>query len=82
VDRPATRAYLRRARSRSRDDIAQPGLIANGDNDRMVATAALAEDIHRRIAGSELTIYPDSGHGAIFQYHAEFASTAIEFIDH
>jgi pimeloyl-ACP methyl ester carboxylesterase len=56
-------------------------LIANGDNDRMVPTA-LSEDMHRRIAGSKLTIYPDSGHGAIFQYHAEFASTAIDFIDH
>jgi hypothetical protein len=38
--------------------------------------------MHPRIAGSELTIYPDSRHGAIFQCHAEFASTAIEFIDH
>jgi pimeloyl-ACP methyl ester carboxylesterase len=56
-------------------------LIANGDNDRMVPTA-LAEDMHRRIAGSKLTIYPNSGHGAIFQYHHEFVSTATEFIDH
>jgi pimeloyl-ACP methyl ester carboxylesterase len=61
--------------------ITQPTLIANGDNDRMVATA-LSEDMHRRIAGSKLTIYPNSGHGAIFQYHHEFASTATEFIDH
>ena len=43
--------------------------------------AALSEDMHHRIAGSKLTIYPDSGHGAIFQYHHEFASTAIQFID-
>ena len=81
MDRPATRAYLRRARSRSRDDIAQPRLIANGDNDRMVPTA-LFDDMHPRIAGSELTIYPHSRHGAIFQCHAEFAPTTIEFIDH
>jgi pimeloyl-ACP methyl ester carboxylesterase len=60
--------------------ITQPTLIANGDNDRMVPSV-LSEDMHRRIAGSKLIIYPDSGHGAIFQYHAEFASTAIEFID-
>ena len=60
--------------------ITQPTLIANGDNDRMVPSS-LSEDMHRRIAGSQLTIYPDSGHGAIFQYHAEFASTAIKFID-
>jgi pimeloyl-ACP methyl ester carboxylesterase len=61
--------------------ITQPTLIANGDNDRMVPTA-LSEDMHRRIPGSKLTIYPSSGHGAIFQYHHEFASTATEFIDH
>ena len=61
--------------------ITQPTLIANGDNDRMVPTA-LSEDMHRRIAGSKLIIYPGSGHGAIFQYHHEFASTAIKFIDH
>ena len=41
-------------------------MIANGDNDRMVPTV-LCEDMHRRIAGSKLTIYPNSGHGAIFR---------------
>ena len=60
--------------------ITQPTLIANGDNDRMVPSS-LSEDMHRRIAGSRIIIYPDSGHGSIFQYHAEFASTAIDFID-
>ena len=40
--------------------ITQPTLIANGDNDRMVPTV-LSEDLHRRIKGSELVIYPDSG---------------------
>ena len=60
--------------------ITQPTFIANGDNDRMVPSV-LSEDMHRRIAGSELVIYPDSGHGAIFQYHHEFVSTAIAFID-
>jgi pimeloyl-ACP methyl ester carboxylesterase len=60
--------------------ITQPTLIANGDSDRMVPSV-LSEEMHRRIAGSPLTICPDSGHGAIFQYHHEFSSTAIEFID-
>lgn len=60
--------------------ITQPTLIANGDNDRMVPSA-LSEDMHRRIAGSKLIIYPNSGHGGIFQYHREFASAAIKFID-
>jgi pimeloyl-ACP methyl ester carboxylesterase len=60
--------------------ITQQTFIANGDNDRMVPTA-LSEDMHRRIADSKLVIYPNSGHGAIFQYNHEFASTAIQFID-
>lgn len=60
--------------------IAQPTLIANGDNDRMVPSI-LSADLHRRIAGSELVIYPDSGHGAIFQFHDTFAPIAVEFLD-
>jgi pimeloyl-ACP methyl ester carboxylesterase len=60
--------------------ITQPTLIANGDNDRMVPSV-LSEDLHRRIAGSELVIYPDSGHGGIFQYHDQFAPVAVEFLD-
>lgn len=59
--------------------LTQPTLIANGDNDRMVPSV-LSEDLHRRIAGSELIIYPDSGHGGIFQFHAKFAPVAVEFL--
>ena len=59
--------------------ITQPTLIANGDNDRMVPSA-LSEDLHRRIEGSELIIYPDSGHGAIFQFHDKFAAAVVEFL--
>jgi pimeloyl-ACP methyl ester carboxylesterase len=60
--------------------ITQPTLIANGDHDRMVPSV-LSEDMHRRIKGSELVLYPNSGHGGIFQYHHEFASTAVRFIN-
>src|SRR5205085_7431893 len=31
--------------------------------------SVLSEEMHRRIPGSELIIYPDSGHGSIFQIH-------------
>ena len=60
--------------------VTQPTLIANGDNDRMVPSV-LSEDMHRRIPGSELIIYPDSGHGGIFQFHDKFAPVAVEFLD-
>jgi pimeloyl-ACP methyl ester carboxylesterase len=60
--------------------LTHPTLIANGDNDRMVPTV-LSEDLHRRIKGSELIIYPDSGHGGIFQFHETFAPVAAEFLN-
>jgi pimeloyl-ACP methyl ester carboxylesterase len=60
--------------------ITQPTLIANGDNDRMVPSV-LSTDMHRRIKGSELVIYPDSGHGGIFQFHEKFAPVAVAFLD-
>lgn len=59
--------------------LTQPTLIANGDNDRMVPTV-LSEDLHRRIKNSTLVIYPDSGHGGIFQFHEKFAPVAAEFL--
>jgi pimeloyl-ACP methyl ester carboxylesterase len=59
--------------------VTQPTLVANGDNDRMVPSN-LSEDLHRRIEGSELIIYPDSGHGGIFQFHDKFAPIAVEFL--
>jgi pimeloyl-ACP methyl ester carboxylesterase len=59
--------------------ITQPTLIANGDNDRMVPSV-LSDDLHRRIKDSTLVIYPDSGHGGIFQFHQQFAPVAAEFL--
>ena len=59
--------------------LTQPTLIANGDHDRMVPSV-LSEDLHRRIKDSELIIYPNSGHGGIFQYHDEFAPIAVKFL--
>ncbi|MGY2898462.1 pimeloyl-ACP methyl ester carboxylesterase [Curtobacterium sp. PvP017] len=59
--------------------ITPPTLIANGDHDRMVPSV-LSEDLHRRIAGSELVIYPNAGHGGVFQYWEQFAPVAAEFL--
>ncbi|SFT92067.1 TAP-like protein [Arthrobacter sp. ov118] len=61
--------------------LTNPTLMANGDNDRMVPSM-LSEDLHRRIKGSELIIYPDSGHGGIFQFHDRFSPVAVEFLTH
>lgn len=60
--------------------LTQPTLIANGDNDRMVPSV-LSTDLHGRIRGSELVIYPDSGHGGVFQFHERFAPLVVEFLN-
>ena len=60
--------------------VTQPTLIANGDNDRMVPSV-LSDDLHRRIKDSELVIYPDSGHGGIFQNHRQFVPVVLEFLE-
>ena len=79
--RTQLKAIARYGRSAPSDlsTFTQPTLIANGDHDRMVPSV-LSEDLHRRIKGSELVIYPDSGHGGVFQYHEEFAPLAAEFL--
>jgi pimeloyl-ACP methyl ester carboxylesterase len=35
----------------------------------------------RRIPNSQLIIYEDAGHGAIFQNHANFVEKALAFLD-
>jgi pimeloyl-ACP methyl ester carboxylesterase len=60
--------------------ITQPVFVANGDNDVMVASSH-SEDLARRIPNAELAIYPDSGHGGVFQYHHEFVPAVLEFLE-
>ncbi|MFJ9908223.1 alpha/beta fold hydrolase [Streptomyces sp. NPDC101152] len=66
------------ARPQDLSVIQHPVLVANGDDDRMVPTqnsVAMA----RRLPNVELVIYPDAGHGGIFQFHEQFVPTALEF---
>jgi pimeloyl-ACP methyl ester carboxylesterase len=57
----------------------QPVLVANGDSDRMVPSEN-TRDLARRLPKSELIMYPDSGHGAVFQFHADFVPKALAFL--
>jgi pimeloyl-ACP methyl ester carboxylesterase len=81
VLRTQLKAIRRFGRSAPADlsTLPQATLIANGDHDRMVPSA-LSQDLHQRIHGSQLIIYPDSGHGAIFQFHEEFAPVVTGFL--
>ena len=59
--------------------IHQPVLVMNGDSDRMVPTKNTV-DLHRRLPNSQLVIYPDAGHGGVFQFHEDFVKRALEFL--
>jgi pimeloyl-ACP methyl ester carboxylesterase len=59
--------------------IYHPVLVANGDSDRMVPSRN-THDLAQRLPNSKLIIYPDSGHGAVFQFHADFVPKALEFL--
>jgi pimeloyl-ACP methyl ester carboxylesterase len=60
--------------------IRQPVLVANGDHDRMVPTSN-SVDLARRLPNAQLKLYPDAGHGGIFQYHNEFVDEALRFLE-
>ena len=59
--------------------IRQPVLVANGDQDAMVPSSNSA-DLARRLPDARLKLYPDAGHGGVFQYHDEFVADALEFL--
>jgi pimeloyl-ACP methyl ester carboxylesterase len=59
--------------------ITQPVFVANGDHDLMVASSHSA-DMARRLPNAQLKIYPDSGHGGVFQHHQTFVADTLQFL--
>jgi pimeloyl-ACP methyl ester carboxylesterase len=55
------------------------GRNPNGDDDRMVPTTN-SYDLARRLPNATLRIYPDAGHGGIFQFHEQFVRGTLEFL--
>jgi pimeloyl-ACP methyl ester carboxylesterase len=59
--------------------IHQPTLVVNGIRDEMIAASnsyLLAENL----PNAELMVYPDSGHGSLFQFHESFTRRAAAFL--
>jgi pimeloyl-ACP methyl ester carboxylesterase len=60
--------------------IQQPVLVVNGNRDVMVPTSnsiALFEGLRN----AQLSLYPDSGHGALFQHSPSFVEQVARFLD-
>ncbi|MFJ8942272.1 alpha/beta fold hydrolase [Streptomyces sp. NPDC102395] len=61
--------------------IRQPVLVANGESDRMVPSVNTVDLAARLPQGQLEPLYPDAGHGGIFQYHDRFVPRALEFLE-
>src|SRR6266571_3977861 len=59
--------------------IHQPVLVMNGESDKMVP-AKNTVDLDWRLPDSQLVLYPDAGHGGVFQFHDDFVQRALEFL--
>jgi pimeloyl-ACP methyl ester carboxylesterase len=60
--------------------IKQPALVISGGNDAMLP-AANAYMMFKAMSNAQLVLYPDSGHGALFQHHEAFVSHVQTFLD-
>jgi pimeloyl-ACP methyl ester carboxylesterase len=60
--------------------IKQPTLVVCGSNDTMLP-AENAYAMFKAMRNAHLMLYPDSGHGALFQHHEVFVSHVRTFLD-
>ncbi len=60
--------------------ITQPVLVTNGNNDIMIPTVN-SFTLSEHLPNAQLIIYPDSGHGSLFQHAGAFTSHVSEFLD-
>jgi len=60
--------------------VSQPALVVGGKQDTMLP-ADNAYAMFKALSNAQLILYPDSGHGALFQYHALFVSHVRTFLE-
>ena len=60
--------------------IRQPALVVSGSHDTMLP-ADNAYAMFKALSNAQLVLYPDSGHGALFQYHELFVSHVQTFLE-
>ena len=62
------------------DNIRQPTLVVNGNADIMIPTIN-SYNLSQKIPGAQLIIYPNSGHGALFQFPELFVAHGSMFLE-
>jgi pimeloyl-ACP methyl ester carboxylesterase/phenylpyruvate tautomerase PptA (4-oxalocrotonate tautomerase family) len=65
-------AYLR--------SIKQPTLVINGSDDVIIYTVN-SYILQQNLPDATLILYPDSNHGSLYQFHAEFVEDVAKFLD-
>lgn len=60
--------------------ITQPALVVSGSHDTMVP-GDNAYEMFKALSNAQLVLYPDSGHGALFQYPELFVGHARTFLN-
>jgi pimeloyl-ACP methyl ester carboxylesterase len=73
-------AEVRGERFSSLKAITTPTLVVNGSNDVMVPTIN-SYTLVQQLSNAQLIIYPDAGHGSLFQYPASFVGHVRMFLD-
>ena len=93
VDRPSTPETMAAQRAAANEwrqvrgerfselkDISQPTLVVNGHHDVMIPTLN-SYTLSQHIPRAQLIIYPDSGHGALFQYPHLIVAHGLMFLN-
>ncbi|WP_431226914.1 alpha/beta fold hydrolase [Burkholderia contaminans] len=60
--------------------IRQPTLIVQGSNDAIIPTAH-SVTLQQHLPNAQLVLYPDAGHGSIYQYPERFVAHAVQFLN-
>ena len=61
------------------NDIRQPTLVVNGTHDEMIPVSN-SYRLSENLPNAVLLVYPDAGHGSLFQFHDSFTRQAAAFL--
>ena len=73
-------AAARRGEFADLKGITQPTLVVNGRHD-IIDPTINSYLLAQHLPAAELIIYPDSGHGSLFQYPGLFVAHVARFLD-